>query len=160
MRVEQLMSKTVHTCSTGDNLSRAAQLMWEHDCGCVPVVDTDQHVIGIITDRDVAMAAYLQGRPLSESCVGDAMTREIHACRPSDNITAAEEQMRMFQVRRLPVTEMTGRLVGLISLKDLALEAANEHGLRRHEIPRDKIADTLADISRHRAASLSPATPV
>jgi len=64
MNASDVMTKTVRSCSAGDSLQRAAQLMWEGDCGSVPVVDSDNRVVGILTDRDIAMAAYTQGRPL------------------------------------------------------------------------------------------------
>jgi CBS-domain-containing membrane protein len=75
MRVEQLMTRDVKVCRAEDTLSRAAQLMWEHDCGCVPVIGTngDGRLVGIITDRDIAMAAYTQGWPQSAIPVSTAM---------------------------------------------------------------------------------------
>jgi Mg/Co/Ni transporter MgtE len=63
--VRDLMTTAVRSCTTGDNLQRAAQIMWESDCGVVPVVDRDGRLVGMITDRDICMAAYTQGKPLS-----------------------------------------------------------------------------------------------
>ena len=64
MRVEQLMSRPVHCCRPEDTLACAAQLMWDHDCGCVPVVAADgTGLAGIITDRDICMCAYFQNKP-------------------------------------------------------------------------------------------------
>ena len=73
MKVEQLMSRDVKTCQATEMLNRAAQLMWENDCGCVPVVDEDGRAVGMITDRDVCMAAYTQGRLLDALPVASAM---------------------------------------------------------------------------------------
>jgi len=67
MKVEQIMTRIVHTCSENDTLNRAAQLMWENDCGCVPVIhggNGSGAVVGVVTDRDVCMGAYTQGRLL------------------------------------------------------------------------------------------------
>ena len=65
LKVKELMTLDVSCCHPGDTLERAAELMWQHDCGCVPVVDEGSHVVGMITDRDVCMAAYTRGVSLS-----------------------------------------------------------------------------------------------
>ena len=65
MKVEQVMNRNVKTCRSSDSLDRAAQLMWENDCGCVPIVDDEGRGVGMVTDRDVCMAAYTQGGPLT-----------------------------------------------------------------------------------------------
>lgn len=64
MNASELMTETVQSCSASDSLQRAAQIMWDRDCGVVPVVDGDNCVVGMVTDRDIAMAAYTQGQPL------------------------------------------------------------------------------------------------
>jgi len=98
-------------------------LMWEHDCGCVPVVDSGGHVIGMLTDRDVCMGAYTQGRPLAAIPVITAMSPDVFSCRPEDTVASAERLMWAKQVRRLPVTDDAGRLMGLITLNDIARHA-------------------------------------
>src|SRR5262245_52107889 len=115
MKVEQLMSRTVKRCLATETLNRAAQLMWESDCGCVPVVDDDGRAVGMITDRDVCMAAYTQGAPLASIGVASAMAHDLRSCRGSDTIVEAESIMRAAQVRRLPVVDAEGRVVGLLS---------------------------------------------
>jgi CBS domain-containing protein len=155
MKVEQLMTRTVKACSPDDTLNRAAQLMWEGDCGCLPVVSTDGdgRVIGVITDRDICMAAYTQGRRLSEIPVASAMAREVIACRPSDGVSQAEALMRDHQVRRLPVVDGAGRLVGILSLNDIAREAQREAtGAGRKEVTQADVAETLAQVCRPRAS--------
>jgi CBS domain-containing protein len=119
-QVHELMSAAPVTCHPYDSLNRAAQLMWEHDCGCVPVVDDLDHVIGIVTDRDICMGAYTQGRALAEIPVASVCTHEIQTCAPSDPLDKAEGQMITHQVRRLPVTDPDGHLVGVLSVSDLA----------------------------------------
>jgi CBS domain-containing protein len=126
--------------------------MWEQDCGCVPVVDSSNVVIGLITDRDIAMAAYTQGKLLAQVVVGDVMTRNVLSCRPTETLHAAERRMRERQVRRLPVTDGTGVLVGMISVNDLVLEAARQRGSARSQTVVAELTETLADICRHRAA--------
>jgi len=81
MKVEQLMTRNAKTCQPHESLNRAAQLMWEGDIGCIPIVDEANRVVGMVTDRDIAMATYLQGRAPSDISVGAAMSKTVHACR-------------------------------------------------------------------------------
>ena len=149
-RVDQLMSHPVVTCRTNDNLNTVAGLMWDHDCGVVPVVDDTGRLAGVVTDRDVCMAAYTQGRGLYEICVDSAMTRDPYACRPDDPSARAEEIMQTRQVRRLPVVDAEGRPVGLLSLNDLAREATRTGASQRGLL--NGFARTLAAICRPRSA--------
>jgi CBS domain-containing protein len=108
-------------CAPADSLSRAAQIMWEHDCGAVPVVATEGSVIGIVTDRDICMAAYTRGQPLPAMTVESVMSRLVYTCSPEDSIGHAVRLMAHNRVRRLPVVE-NGKLVGFLSLADIARE--------------------------------------
>jgi len=102
MHVEEIMTTSVKSCGPDDSLDTAARLMWEHDCGCVPVIDQDGRVLAMLTDRDVCMAAYTQGRTLAEIRVSAAMSNACHAVSPNDPVVAAERLMQEHQVRRLP----------------------------------------------------------
>ncbi len=152
MKIEQLMMRSVKVCRETDSLNAAAQLMWESDCGCIPVIsaDGDGAVVGMVTDRDIAMAAYTQGRSLLEIPVTVAMGRQVVTCRIGDEIKQVEKLMREKQVRRIPVVDAYNRVQGIISIHDLALEAQRERGASRKEITRAEIADTLAAISHPR----------
>jgi len=129
LRVDELMQTDVRTCTPEDFLSEPARIMWERDCGCVPVVSADGsgRVVGMITDRDICMAALTGGVPLHQALVKGAMAPRVTACRPEDAVADAGALMRSAQVRRLPVVDAAGRLRGLISLADVAEAAA---GLR------------------------------
>lgn len=151
MQVEKIMTRDVASCTASDSLNRAAQLMWEHDCGCIPVVDGDKKLVGIVTDRDLTMAAYTQGKALAQIAVGDVMAHELHTCSAPETVAEVESRMREAQVRRLPVIDASGMLVGIVSLNDLALEAARERG-RHAERSQTEVARTLAEVSRHRPA--------
>lgn len=166
MRVEQLMSKQVYWCRPEDTLDRAAQLMWDHDCGALPVCtgNGETRVSGMITDRDICMSALFQGRPLHEIRVSEAMTRESRVCRPEDAAADAERTMRSAQVRRLPVVSASGDLVGIISLADIAREAAREAQSQqsRPEITEIEVGDTYAAIvesSRGASGASGTASP-
>ena len=120
MQVAELMNRDVSTCQRDHTLDCTVRIMSEQDCGIVPVVDELSRVIGVITDRDVCIAAYTQGRPIQEIPAWSIMSRHVHTCRADDPIERAEQIMREYRVRRLPVTDGGGRLLGLLSLSDIA----------------------------------------
>lgn len=155
MKISDIMIKQVWTCGREDSLNVPAQLMWDHDCGCVPVVDAAGKPIGVVTDRDICMAAYLSGRDLRSMQVSQAMSEHPFTCRPGDSIVDAEEIMRSHQVRRLPVVE-AGRVVGIVSLNDLALAASPKprRGAKQAVAPTE-VAETLAAICAHRNGKTS-----
>jgi len=136
MKIAQIMKGDVEVCAPDDNLAAAASRMWDCDIGCLPVLDTEGHVIGMITDRDVCMAALTRGQRLDEIPVSVAMSKEVLSCGPEAALVEAEEIMRSGQVRRLPVIDSAACLVGLVSLNDLARLAEREKevgaGIRVH----------------------------
>jgi CBS-domain-containing membrane protein len=146
MNVSQIMNRSVETVRPDDSLACAAQKMWDHDVGCLPVVGPGGVVAGMITDRDVCMGAYTQGRRLDEIRVSTAMSRDVFTCSASDGIIEAEETMRSRQVRRLPVIDEAGMLVGIVSLNDLAREAEREVGRRAREVSAQEVTATLAAV--------------
>lgn len=150
MKVEDIMTHPVFSCSPQDSLERAAQLMWDHDCGCLPVVSDEGDLVGIVTDRDLCMAAYTRGKSLRDVCVDAAMSDRVVSCRPRDEIAQVEELMRHHQLRRLPVLDLWDSLVGMITLSDIARHAES-HALRG-AIEGPQIARTLATICSPRHA--------
>jgi CBS-domain-containing membrane protein len=159
MRVEQLMTRPVHTCRREETLEEAARILWEKDCGCLPVVDEQMTVVGMITDRDICMAAYTQGRALHDLTVASAMSATVLTCRPQDTAAHSEYLMRARSVRRLPVVDDDGVVVGLLSLNDLALWAGQPEAAARKSVSEAEVCATLAAVCRHRAAGeLVPVT--
>ena len=158
MQVQEIMSQVVHSCAPEDSLKQAAQLMWDHDCGSLPVSaaeDGSERAIGVITDRDICMCALFQDRRLSELRVRDVMAEHnVLSCRPSDSIEQAEALMRQGRVRRLPVVDEKGSLAGIISLADLARAAKRESGKPEHSQIERQIIDMLAAVSTPRGQSL------
>lgn len=124
IRVGAVMTDDVQVCSPEDALYRPAQIMWEGDCGSVPVVDASGRLSGIITDRDICMAAYTKGLPLNSIRVADVMSRHVHACAPDDTLERAISMMAEAEVRRLLVVADDGKLRGIVSLADVAHGAA------------------------------------
>lgn len=154
MKVEQIMTRNVKTCRPEDTLETAAQMMWDGDCGFVPVEGEGSQLAGVITDRDICMAALFAREPLANLEVGKAMSREVCSCRSYDSIDVAEKLMQARQVHRLPVTDAGGQLVGVLSLNDITLAAAMEEGKTgEREVPLESVAKTLAAICEHRPAS-------
>lgn len=150
MNASELMTKEVQSCSAHDNLQRAMQIMWEHDCGVVPVVDAEKKVIGMITDRDVAAAAYTQGRSLWAIPVSTAMANKVHGVRESDSIETVESLMRRVGVRRVPVLDGAGRLKGILSMNDLARHSHRTGG-KGDGLRADSVVQTLAAVCEPRA---------
>jgi CBS domain-containing protein len=145
MKIRDLMTPTVHTCRPDATLADAAGAMWRHDFGFLPVVDASGRLVGVVTDRDICMAAYTQGVPLSGSRVATAMSRGILCCTADEEAREVEEAMSRRQVRRVPVVDAGGRVVGVVSLNDFAVHAADV----RDSGEKVALAETLGGISRH-----------
>ena len=143
MQVNQIMSQPVSTCSVQDNLGRAARTMKVHECGVLPVVDLQDHVVGIITDRDICMAVADHDRSPSEITVEEAMTRGVYSCRAEDSTEQAQTRMRELGIRRLPVLDHECRPIGLLSVDDLALHAISS-GKQVQKAELRDVASTLA----------------
>lgn len=152
MRVESLMMKEVRSVFPNDPLREAARVMWERDCGFVPVVrdPESRDIVGVLTDRDICMASYTRDQPLAEISVESVMSRAVRICKPEDRLEAAEEIMREAQVRRLPVVDVANQLVGVISLSDIAREAARERVRTGNEVLESQVGETLATICQPR----------
>jgi CBS domain-containing protein len=132
-----VMTRDVRTVAMTDTLRRAAQIMWDADCGCVPVVDDAGRVVGMITDRDVCMAAFLKGGALDGLTVMSAAATSVVKGSARDSIDAVEELMRRNHIRRIPIVDEDGRLAGIVSIADVA----------RREPSTDAVARTLRAVS-------------
>jgi CBS domain-containing protein len=155
MQVEQIMNQPPVACRAHDTLNVAAQLMWEHDFGALPVMADDGRVIGIVTDRDICMAAYTQGRRLQAIPVEVAMAKEVFTCKRDSSVEDAEHLMGEKQIRRLPVLDDAGQLVGMLSLGDIAREL----GASRKKSVIREFVQTLAAICTPQAQSIELAPP-
>lgn len=131
MKIRELMCSVVHSCGPQDSLATAARPMWEHDCGMLPVVQADGRVVAAITDRDICMAGWTRGRALADLRVADAMSRDVVTCSPDDDVSTAAAKMAQRQVHRLPVVDAAGKLLGILSLNDLAIASANDPRLAK-----------------------------
>jgi CBS domain-containing protein len=155
-RVKDVMTEDVASCDAGATLESVVRIMKDWGCGCVPVVDHEGRVRGLVTDRDAVMCALNHKKSLSELQVAQACTRDIICCEAEDTLERAEMLMRVNQVRRLPVVGERRVLIGVISLTDLARHVellASESGTGLS--PRH-IAIVLAETSGVRRLPSSP----
>lgn len=157
--VHDAMRTRVHVCSPEDTLARAAQIMWEKDLGCLPVCGPGRRPLAMLTDRDISMAAFMQWKHLSEASVESAMSRGLFTYSPDDELAQAEETMRRFQVRRLPVVDEQGVLVGLLSLGDVARYVHQRSSYSNGTPAQQRLAETLAAICEPRFHSIPPPPP-
>ena len=155
MRTSEVMSKPAVICPTSCSINEAARLMWEFDCGVIPVVDDEGRLAGMVTDRDICMAAYTQGKPLAEIPVTVAMARDVGAIHENDPVEAVEHVMQDNQVRRVPVLDGERRPVGIVSLNDLARRAAHS---KKHGVDHEIVA-TLAAVSEPRQREQAAVRP-
>jgi CBS domain-containing protein len=147
MRVQEVMTDHVRCCGPDDDVATAAAMLWETDCGALPVVE-DGRLAGIVTDRDICIAIGTRDRIPHELKVRDVETREVATCSPGDDVHSAMEVMRRTKVRRLPVVGDDGRLLGLLSLNDLILRADRRRG---SGVSYDDVLNTIKAVSEHRS---------
>lgn len=154
MNVNELMSREPRAVRIGDRGDAAARVLWEADCGIAPVVDAAGVLVGVVTDRDLCMASYTQGRSLGEIPVTKVMVSTLRTCRPDDTVAAAMATMQQAQVHRLPVVDARNLLVGMLSTNDLVRTANG----RPAALDSGSVMKCLAAIGAPRRAE--SATPV
>jgi CBS domain-containing protein len=121
--VADVMRSPAICCHVEDTLQRVAQLMWEHDVGVVVVVDAAGKALHVVTDRDVCMGAYTQGLPLWATHVRSLKPAPLVCCSSEAGVIEARKLMQEHGVRRIPVLDASGNVVGVVGLGDLIREA-------------------------------------
>ena len=147
MKVKELMTSDVKCCDLNTNLAAAARIMWEEDCGAIPVTDGRGKVVGLITDRDICIAGATRSRTEGEIPVQEVISKSLFSCAPGDDVRGALETMRVQKVRRLPVVDQAGRLMGIVSLHDIALHAGSN---KNADVPAETVLDTFIAITTAR----------
>ncbi len=150
MKVEEIMTREVQCCGPGTNLAAAAKMMWDSDCGILPILNPEGKVLGVVTDRDICMSATTKNKPPSEITVWESITPRAYTCRVTDDIHTAMDIMRRQQVRRLPVVDEDGVLQGIISMNDLILHAGETKGTAHPDLSIIEVMRTLKAIHAHR----------
>jgi CBS domain-containing protein len=145
MKCTDVMTTEIFCCLPTDSVEEVASVMQSEDVGPVPIVDDleKRQLVGIVTDRDIVLRAVASGLDARSTRAGDVMTRQVVTCEAGDAIQTALDAMARHQVRRLPIVDKKGRLVGIISQADVATRL-NES---------EKVAEVVEEISRPSAAS-------
>jgi len=159
MKTRDLMTKQVASVRATDSTAVAARLMWDCDCGALPVLDDEGHAIAMITDRDICMAALMRDREPSAIPVSDAMSRDLQCCGPDDTVSSAEQLMRTHQVRRIPIVDRERHPLGLLSLADIVRATDRHKGRATREVAPAEVALTLAEICAAPPRELNPPVP-
>ncbi|MFL5416627.1 MAG: CBS domain-containing protein [Myxococcales bacterium] len=155
MKVSELMVKEVVSCNDTTALGAVAELMQEHGIGFLPVISSsDGTLVGVVTDRDGFLAAHSQVRSLWEIPVLSAMSSYVASVAPDADVGVAENIMTQFNVHRLPVVAKDGKLVGIVSISDIACRANAD----LNEEMQEEVAATLGAISQARTVESMSAT--
>ena len=143
-KCKEVMTKQISCCVSGDTAARVAQAMKSEDIGSVPIVDSQESkkLIGVVTDRDLAIHIIAEGRDPNTTRVEQIMTRKLVTCGPDDDVQQALDAMARHQIRRIPVVDSAGRVVGIIAQADVATRVQQP----------EKTARVVERISQPRAA--------
>ncbi len=146
MRVDQLMTGTPASCRSFTNLGEAVELMLSYNCGILPVVDAREKVIGVITDRDICVALGTRHNLPGEITVGEVTRQRAVCCKPDDDVRKALAEMAEARVRRLPVVDDDGKLVGVLSMDDIVMRTRSAR--RTVEVTADEVLRILNSVYR------------
>jgi CBS domain-containing protein len=135
-QIRKLMTSNPRSLESGSSVVEAARLMRDEDVGIVPIVEGDK-LVGTVTDRDIAVRVVAEGKTPSSTTVGEIASRELVTIDPQQDLDEALRLMARHQVRRLPVVEEDGTLVGIVAQKDIAQHASDE-----------QVGDVVEDISK------------
>jgi CBS domain-containing protein len=121
-KCRDVMTEDLVFCTPGDTVSEVAKMMKREDIGPVLIVDSERSktLVGIVTDRDLAIKVVGEGRDPNNTKVEDVMTRKLVTCHADDNVENAMKAMAQYQLRRIPVVDENMKLVGIISQADVA----------------------------------------
>jgi CBS domain-containing protein len=144
MRADEIMITPVITCQSNESLEQAARQMWDHDCGAIPIVNDKGTLVGMLTDRDICMAALHEGGALRDQPIHTAMSKAVFAATPDVTVKELEALMAAQQVRRIPIINAENKPIGILSINDLVRFAARSGGGNA------KVIHALATISQPR----------
>ena len=143
MRVKDVMMRTPATCTSETNLGSAVEIMWSRNCGILPVIDGEQKVVGVVTDRDICIALGTRNRLPGEIAVREVASDKPFTCNPDEDIRTALTTMTHAKVRRLPVVNPEGKLEGILSMDDVVLHSDAKIAGKTSELSHDNVVETL-----------------
>jgi CBS-domain-containing membrane protein len=149
MKVKDVMTPEAKACWLTESLADAAKVMWENDCGILPVIKDGRKVVGLITDRDICMAAAMHERSPSGISVEEVMSGALYAAGPDDDIHQALATMKEHKIRRLPVIDSEGGLKGILSMNDIVLKAREPNGKKAPQLAYADVIKTYKAICAH-----------
>ena len=120
MTCAEVMTPSPTACQPQHTTVDAAELMRREDCGLVPVVSENGKLIGVLTDRDIVIKVVAEGRDARSTAVSEVMSTDLVTCLPQETVETVMEQMATRQVRRIPIVERDGSLVGIVAQADIA----------------------------------------
>ena len=148
MKVRDIMSANAAFCRPETNLAAVGALMWEYDCGLIPVVDDTERVTGVITDRDICIALSTRDKQPSKIMAREITTAPAFVCSPDDDIHTALITMSRARLHRLPVVNRERGLLGILSINDVLLQAEKGIG-KKPGISYEDVVQTLQAICTH-----------
>ena len=154
MKVKEIMTPNAKAIWLTESLADAAELMWENDCGVLPIIKDGRKVIGMITDRDICMAIAIRDSNPSGVSVEEVMTGQVYSVNPEDDIDQALQAMQEHKIHRLPVLNAEGELEGILSMNDIVLKAK----AKGDGIAYDDIVKTYQAICQHPVSATAIAT--
>jgi len=153
MQIKDVMTPNPLSCRPDANLAAVTKLLWNGDCGIVPVTDSSGKVLGMLTDRDVCVALGTRNVRAADVPALEAMSLNVFSCQATDDVRHVLNVMKTRRVRRLPVVDAGGHLIGLVSMNDIILAV----GKRPKELTEDDVVSTLQGLCAHRPAKTASA---
>ena len=150
MYIRDIMKRNVTTCRLDNSAEDVALMMWNNDCGSIPVVDDSGKALGMITDRDICMATALQKKPAYDIRVADIMSRHLFSCQSDNDVKHAMKTMANHRVKRLPITNGSGQVEGILSIDDIIASAERgARGITSPELSFDDAVITMKSVCNH-----------
>jgi CBS domain-containing protein len=133
MKARDIMTSNPRSCRSSDSIQDTARLMRDCDCGSLPVLDDNEKLIGVVTDRDLAIRGLAEGKSV-DTQVRDLMTSDPFCSHDDTDVADIGRSMADRQIRRVPIVDGNGRLVGIIAQADLAIAAKGKGGVSDQEV--------------------------
>lgn len=158
MKVKEVMTPNAKAIWLTESLADAAQMMWENDCGVLPIIKDGRKVVGVITDRDICMAVAMRDWNPSSVCLEEVMSGQVYSVNTEDDIDQALQAMQEHKIRRLPVVNAEGELEGILSMNDVVLHANSAGDSASDSIANEDVIKTFQAICQHPVPAAASAT--
>ena len=146
MKVSEVMTRTPAWCTPEMNLGAAVEILWNCNYGILPVVNSDRHVVSVVTDRDICIALGTRNRLPGDITVGEVATQRAICCTPNEDVRSALAKMAEARVRRLPVVDSEGKLEGLLSMDDVVDRTHPKAPIKGNELTSEDVVNTLKQV--------------